>query len=261
MKRRNLSSFLCIFLLITFFSGCRNKITTVSPEEPANVFSCSFQGIKRRFSVFLPEEKPEGFILMLHGYGESISSFRNKTFMDKYALPAGYAVCYVSSGNEPGWNYGIPSSRKNDEKFLPALADYLKEIYGNSRSKTFLCGFSNGAFMTGTMAIKFPRNFDGYICVEGLPTLAAWNKRKAGANFMVVYGTKDDLIPFRSAEKNVQYNFPFIEDLISHFENSGAIFEAVEIPNGRHQWPESRTTGYEIDELILDFCRTCSSGK
>lgn len=261
MIKRNAVLILCIFFSLSFFSGCKGAINNVTPDEQENVFICRFQGIKRRFSVFLPEEKPKGFILMLHGYGESISYFKNKTFIEKYALPEGIGVCYVSSGNEPGWNYGIPSSRKNDEKFLLELSAYLKKKYGSPESKTFLCGFSNGAFMTGTMALKYPHRFEGYICVEGLPTLATWNKLKPGANLMVVYGTKDDLIPFRSAGKNVQYNFPFIEDVISKFEKSGAFFEAVEILNGRHQWPEARTTDYEINEKILSFCKACSSDK
>lgn len=254
------------FSLFFLMVSCNKKITSVEKLKQENTYSVTYEGISRKFSLYLPQTEetdtnPYPLIMMLHGYGNTSQSFRSRTEMEKFALPKGVAVCYVSSGNDPGWNFTGDKSKKNDAAFLKALALYIQKNYNCDPKNTFLCGFSNGAFMTGLMALKYPESFSGFICVSGLPTLKTWEefihdpkRNRKNIPLMLVYGTEDDVIPFRSAGKNVQYNFPFIEDVISHFESSAkSRLNYIQIEKGHHQWPEARTTGFQIDELILDF--------
>lgn len=273
------SSLAIIFFLLSFFCFAKG-ITDIKKEGGENTFSCSYKNTVRKYSLWLPEtETPEGLILMLHGYGETITSFKSRTKMNDYALPSGYAVCYVSSGNEPGWNSGSGVSKKDDYGFLCALNTYLCEAYSILVSGTYLCGFSNGAFMCHYAALQKKTPFAGIIAVSGLAPLNVWEKNKANCklDLFQVYGTKDDLVlSKKNAKENVSRGYPYIEDVTEQWIKVNSLeFEEdfmpgetsflkaytglknkmwiLQVKDYPHQWPASRTTGYELSALIIDF--------
>jgi len=253
----------------------------VEKEAVENTFSCNYKNTVRKYSLYLPENpsSTEGLILMLHGYGESITSFKNKTKMNGAALPRGFAVCYVSSGNEPGWNFGGTRGKKDDYAFLVSLSEYLKKEYEVPENRVFLCGFSNGAFMCHYAALQKKQPFAGIISVSGLAVLEVWNKnlKNCRTDLFQVYGTKDDLVLSKeNAKENISRGYPYIEEVrdawisenslilsesetineISHLEKYAGEKNKMwimKIDNYPHQWPDSRTTGYELSDLIIDF--------
>ena len=157
----------CFTALCAVLSACAKKL----PDTPGiediehireNRYSCTFDGVKHSFIIDLPENcKGSPLVLMLHGYGGSAERFRTDVHFEEKANPMGYTVVYAEGAADPTdrtsskcWNsQELPDSNK-DADFLTALAEYLQEEYFLDRNRTFAVGFSNGAFMTHTLAMR-----------------------------------------------------------------------------------------------------------
>jgi len=135
--------------------------------------------------------------------------------------------------------------------------------------------------MTHYTALQKKSPFGSIIAVAGLAPNSTWNKSRQNynCNILQVYGTKDDLvISNNDAKPNVIRGFPYIEEvqdfwiknykldmnssenfgnnsLLTKYENNSRKVWILKINNYPHQWPSSRTTGYELTDLILDFVR------
>lgn len=275
-----------LFIFFTFWLLASNlifakqtKLQDITVSDQKNVYTCIWDKTQRKFSLFLPEESPKGIFIMLHGAGQTIQGFKSLTKMEQSAVPAGYAVCYVSSGKDGVWNAGSKTSKKDDLGYISALARYFQNTYSLQKENTYLCGFSNGAFMTNFTALQKKSPFGTIIAVAGLAPLNEWNKSRenTNCNLFLIYGTKDDLVLSKDGEKpNVQRAYPYIEDVVdfwithhklnlysqgdfgnntvlSKYENDSKKFWLMEIKNYPHQWPASRTTGFELSDVILDF--------
>lgn len=242
--------------------------------------------------------KDSPLVIMLHGYGQSPEAFASYTGFAKSACPEGYTVVFASSverspspehtGRMPdiSWNSGMGTSRKNDSDFLRSLASFMQEEYGCSRKNVFLCGFSNGAFMEHSLALEKDNWFSAMAVVSGLAPIKTWEKHKKNArcSLLQVYGTKDDVIPLRENKSEVILSFPYVEDvsdwwilnnrlhpevqyaleessLVSVYASheKDCILETVRISGGHHEWPQERTTGYDINKVILDFFALCTA--
>ncbi len=282
MKKSFFSAFVILFFCSFFCFG--KGISFVEKDPSGNTFFCNYKNEKRKFSLWMPEntEIPSGLILMLHGYGESITSFKNKTKMNEAALPEGFAVCYVSSGSEPGWNFGGVKGKKDDYGFISSLIKYLSGNLNLKKEQVYLCGFSNGAFMCHYAALQKNPPFAGIIAVSGLAVLEVWNKnfKNCRTDLFQIYGTKDDLVLSKeNAKENISRGYPYIEEVRDAWisENSLVLSESetlneishlekytgeknkmwiMKIDNYPHQWPDSRTTGYELSKLIMDFLKS-----
>lgn len=275
--------------LCIFFSFCliksnlifakQTKLQDINISDQKNEYFCTWEKTQRKFSLFLPEEDPKGIFIMLHGAGQTIQGFKSLTQMEQSAVPAGYAVCYVSSGNDVVWNAGNKISKKDDLGFICALAHYFQKTYSLQKTNTYLCGFSNGAFMTYYTALQKKSPFGSIIAVAGLAPLEIWTKNRANAdcNLFQVYGSKDELVLSKEKEKpNVQRAYPYIEDvtdfwitynkldfieendlgnnaILSKYEKDTKRLWIMKIKDYPHQWPAARTTGFELSDIIIEF--------
>lgn len=269
------------FCLITsnFIFAKQTKLQNITISDQKNEYFCAWDKTQRKFSLFLPEESPKGIFIMLHGAGQTIQGFKSLTHMEQSAVPAGYAVCYVSSGKDGVWNAGNKTSKTDDFAFICALARFFQDSYSLQKEHTYLCGFSNGAFMTHYTALQKNSPFGSIIAVAGLAPLETWTKKRANAdcNLFQVYGTKDELVLSKEGEKrNVQRAYPYIEDVtdfwinhnklklmkesnfgsnafLSKYEKDTKKFWILKIKDYPHQWPAARTTGFELSDIIVEF--------
>lgn len=280
-----------IFVFALLFCSCvtqSDKKLKVIATEDENVFSCTFDGIKHEFILDLPD-KPEGasLILMLHGYGNNASSFREMVHLEEQAKKRGYAVVYVTGASNPsdatssqGWNSGIGNSSNDDVAFLCSLVAYLEESYGFDTKETYAVGFSNGAFMTYRLAVEASDTFEAIVSVAGKMPKAIWDERSEN-NLISVFqitGEKDDVVP-KVADQSANYSVdPAIESVIAYWvETNGLASETGEtigndsylikycndhmskmvwslrIKDGRHSWPDENIHGFDTNKLILDF--------
>ena len=280
-------------LLLGIVSGCGQK-KAVAPrleditQKSGNCYSCTFDGVKHGFIVDMPDNSDNApLVLMLHGYGSSAEDFRTSVQFEKDANPLGYAVVYVTGAPDPndatsstGWNSTDDPNGNRDTEFLVSLAEYLQEEYSLDKNRTYAVGFSNGAFMTHTLAMDAGDTFSALVSVSGMMQTDIWDKRKSSSSvsFFQITGEKDDVVP-KNSDGTAKYSkAPPIEDVMSYRANSdnAVITENISIGNGSvltkyvnpdtntqvwdllvknggHSWFGKKINGFDTNELILDF--------
>lgn len=267
----------------------KSTLADVMPIDEKGTYSCTYGGDTRKFILCLPEkaEGPIPTIFMLHGSGSSASAFRVDTKMDEAACSRGYAVVYLSAAKNkisrtipPAWNSGIGETGVDDAGFLTALAQYGREAFGFDAQRTYLAGFSNGAFMVHRMASAADGTFAGYASIAGMMPEKAWNARSNPGKicFLQVNGTKDDSVPMHLNGSAQASKDPAIEDVISWYVSEAELTQCTSeelcpgtmidkytdgqtdtavwfalIEDGHHAWLKKEVSGFSANELILDF--------
>lgn len=252
------------------------------------VYETSFDGIKHDFIVCLPENYDNApLVLMLHGYGESAEGFRQKTAFEEEANERGFVVVYVTGApnledktSSNGWNSGIGKSSNKDVEFLRELSIYLCDTYNLDKERIYAVGFSNGAFMTHRLAMEANDVFAGVVSVAGMMPESIWEDKTNDCkiNIFQITGEKDDVVP-KNKDGSAKYsNAPAIEDVIAYYVDSNDLTLSetttigkksvlstytsadssikvwnLDIPDGRHSWPDEKITGINTNKLILDF--------
>lgn len=250
-----------------------------------------YDGVNHDIILDLPENV-EGapFVIMLHGYGESASTFRQKTAFEQEANSLGYAVVYVTGAPSPedstssaGWNSGIGISSNRDVEFLCALANDLCEKYLLNRDRVYAIGFSNGAFMTHRLVLEADDTFAAVVSVAGMMPENMWTIKpgKCEAGILQITGEKDDVVPKNSDGSAKFAKAPAIEEVMAYYieKNKVSLSDTVSIgkkstlekytspdsnkqvwnifiPDGRHSWPEESIVGFSTNQIILEFLET-----
>ena len=220
---------------------------------------------------------------MLHGYGNSASSFRSTTGFEKLATSQGYTVVWVNGSKVrtslPEWNSGIGHNNNDDVGFLVSVVEYFQKNYNTSKEKVFAIGFSNGAFMTHRLALEANDVFAGVVSVAGKMPKYVWENKteKCNINVFQITGEKDNVIPKKIDNSAANAIDPAIEDVIEYYvqANGLEIKEEVKIGNstlekyksnssdkkifhllvdeGNHSWPTEQINGIDANKLILEF--------
>ncbi len=124
-----------------------------SPSEPT-VQTCTVDGLKRTYRLYLPEQLPNDapLVFVLHGYGGNFNLDQHG--LNEAADRHGFAVCYPQGEKDgrgkPCWNVGYPFQADmtiDDVSFLCKLADQLQKKHRLSKKNTFCTGMSNGGEM------------------------------------------------------------------------------------------------------------------
>ena len=139
-------------------------------------------GLTREYTLYLPAGLTDNapLVFVLHGYTQTESdaiSFR----MNDVADANGFAVCYPKgtsddSGNSH-WNSRFTISDTDDIGFLSELAVFLQTEHSLNPSKTYSCGFSNGGFMSYTLACEASDVFRAIASVGGTMSGYTWETR------------------------------------------------------------------------------------
>ena len=293
--KKILTILLSLVIALSLLSGCAKEEKN-SPtlddvtETKEGYYECSFDGVDRGFYIYLPE-KTEGapLVLMLHGAGDSAEVFRNNTHFEEDACARGYAVAYVNGAANPYeasgriWNSGIAADGNNDVDFLRAISAYLQETYSLDADRTFVIGFSAGAFMTQRLAMEASDTFAAVVSVAGKLPASIWDSRNEtnDVGIMQISGSKDDVVPKNSDGTAAGMPDPAIEDVMEYWAESNglSLYETADIgksstimkygssdtdnevwsvvvDGGRHSWPSESLYGINTNELILEFLDT-----
>ncbi len=256
-----------------------------------NIYTCSYDGIDHDFILEFPKDTQNApLLVMLHGYGGSASGFRTDIGIENIANEKGYAVVYVTGApnakdatSANGWNSGIGDSDNKDAEFLVSLVQYLENEYGLDKEKTYVAGFSNGAFMVHRLALQTGDTFEAFISVAGMMPESMWEARPISdisVSFLQVTGQKDDVVPKNSDGSADHSKAPAIESVIEYYVEMDGLDKVEEeeigkkskltkyssssspegkkvwdvfIPDGRHSWPNTDITGIDMNQLIIDF--------
>ncbi len=290
MKKKAVSLFIILILLLSCFCGC-NKKATVKPLTDVTdigngMFTCAYDGTERKFLLFIPSGLKEGapVTFMLHGYSGSPETFSESTGMNETAEDYGFAVVYPAGLRDPedstggnGWNSGLKSTGNDDAGFIVALANYLTETYGFAKDKVFAAGFSNGAFMMYRLANRAPDTFRAVASVSGMMSGGAWEERnkKTRIGILQINGTDDDVVPNKDGVYGdaptiggvLEYwsdanGLKFLDeeklsDKVTQFtywsDKSNVTVRHIIIEGGKHSWPEKKYSDIDANEAILEY--------
>ncbi len=261
--------------------------TSASEPDDSGYYQCDYNGIERKYMLYVPEGTGENapLLFMLHGYAGSAKGFMENTGMNNLADQYGFAVVYPQGIRDPAnttggacWNSGLTDSGNDDVGYLTALAQYLQQTYGFSPSATFAAGFSNGAFMMYKLAVEAPDTFRAVASVSGMMSGGAWEQRPetASIGILQISGTNDSVVPID--KDGVYGDAPAIGGVIDYWKNANGLDESeevklsdkatayrysstnsdnlvwyVEIEEGDHSWPQQSTAGFNANDVILEF--------
>lgn len=181
---------------------------------------------EREYYLYIPEGLPENapLVFVLHGYygsGISISSYCG---MNEVADAEGFAVCYPHGLLDvigiPHWNASFVNySTVNDLGFLSELALFLQDAHGFSAECTYSCGYSNGGYMSYSLACEHPEIFKAIGSVGG--TMSNYDYENCTIpNVPVIHlhGTNDEEVSYTATEPqpgNPWVGTPGVEDIVA----------------------------------------------
>mgnify|MGYP006269124603 CR=1 FL=1 len=200
-----------LFLLLPF--GC------FSPQllAQSNHFdSLTHQNVQRQYAVHLPPGYTGTvnlpLVITLHGGSGTYVNVQGFTQMNQVsnqngfivAYPQGYGVAPPGFAWADGRGTSADQAEVDDVGFMARLIDTLAAQYAIDTQRVYVCGFSNGGFMTQRLACERP---DLFAAVGGLgcsmdTSLYASCAPGQAVPMMYVAGTADPFVPFEGGVMN-----------------------------------------------------------
>lgn len=245
-------------------------------------------GISRNFYYYTPsnwngtDELP--LLIVLHGLTQTASGIMAITDFNVIAEDNNFIVCYPDGINN-AWNanMNISVSQADDLGFIEQLATHFQTGFNTNPLRQYLCGFSNGGFMSHKMACESSMCFAGMATVSGgMSDTVYQNCNPSYApNILHIHGTLDPVVPFGgSITTGVS-----VDDMLAFWQNNlgcdlTPTFSAMPNPNildlsyperyiysncspgqldlitivgGGHQWPGITTFIGGVGTINMDF--------
>jgi polyhydroxybutyrate depolymerase len=178
--------------------------------------SLQHQGRLRRYSLNVPPgysaNTPAPLVLTLHGGGGSIQSVQPFTQMNRvsndFGFLAAYPEGYTENNNGHVWADGRGTQADadgiDDVGFIDKLIDSLKAAYNIDTTRIYVCGFSNGGFMTQRLACELTNTWaaaGGLGCSMDI-NLYDTCSPASPLPMLYVLGTADPFVPFEGGTMN-----------------------------------------------------------
>ncbi len=160
---------------------------------------------ERTFLVSGSAGQPRPTVIALHGGGGQAPGMVRLTDLARRGAQAGFTTVFPN-GLHRGWNdgrTGVGLARRaevDDASFLVELIDRLSRRGVTDPRAVFVCGISNGAFMSDHLARVAPDRVAGIGLVAGTSGVGAPTNSPASPGPMPVMmfsGDADPLIPYR----------------------------------------------------------------
>jgi len=171
----------------------------------------TFQNQERVFTLHIPSSyngsTATPLVLFLHGGGGNSQSAQNFTNFNTISDQEGFLVAYPQGGFTAGPNsfvwadgrgLGADTQGIDDVGFINALVDQLIQDYNVNPAKVYLCGFSNGSFLTQKIAFENNTRFAAMGTLGGTMHQGFFDTGNPGRAIpmMYVFGTADPLVPY-----------------------------------------------------------------
>jgi polyhydroxybutyrate depolymerase len=192
-----------------------NYVQGANTDDGSCLFPITFmtsEDVERSYFLYTPENLPEDapLVFMLHGYYGTAANFSAYTGMNEVADYEGFAVCYPQGLEDINfithWNANLTSiSDVNDVLFLSELALSLQEEHGFSTDCTYSTGYSNGGYMSYTLACEHPEIFRGIGSVGGTMSGPDWLECSGEGSLVPVvhlHGTSDNDVSYYATSQN-----------------------------------------------------------
>ena len=193
--------------------------------------SIKVDDLDRQYLLYIPKsyskDKKMPLLIALHGRFETGETMMKGSGFNGIADKEGFIVAYPY-GYRRSWADGrdaVPADKDNidDVKFITTLMDYLIKQFSIAKEKVFISGYSNGAVMANTLAVKITDRLAGVASVEGDMTYFDISSFPLSKHIpiMFVNGTADKIIKIDGGSGGIlkNYSFPSIERVLNVWKN------------------------------------------
>jgi polyhydroxybutyrate depolymerase len=181
------------------------SLPAASQAKPAERYQAKLTsgGVERDYIVRVPAGAgPKPLVVVLHGYTGSGSLAEIYTRMGPQAERRGYIGVYPDGLGDPkGWNVGfmdLSGRGQDDAKFVMQLVDAVSAKTSVDPKRIYICGHSNGAFLTHVVAAKYGNRIAAAAAVAGTIGLRRPQipSPKAPVPMLIIHGMKDPTVGF-----------------------------------------------------------------
>jgi len=244
-------------------------------------------GSMRVFHFYIPtnlqpnESLP--LLIALHGLTQTGSGLMDITQFNAIAETERFIVCYPS-GLQNAWNanMNVTVSTADDLGFIEQLVDYFELNYHSNPSRRYLCGMSNGGFMSHKMVCESSYCFAAIASVTGVMSDTTFNQCNPlhPTPVLQIHGTADPVVLYNGGPSTgpsvpamlTKYQQlygcdptpvitpmpnPNLTDLsypeLHTYTNGTVDLKHIKIYGGGHQWPGIATVVGGAGNINMDF--------
>lgn len=194
------------FIIIVFFFLSCQKSQIIDSENYWNIYEDTIiiDNIKRDFLIYKPttfvNNRSYPLLLVLHGGGGSSKKMFIKTAkFSEYAKQEGVILVYPNGINNH-WNDGrnsINNPGSDDIKYIKTIIDTVSDKYSIDRDEIFVCGHSNGGFMSARIGIELQNIVRSIAGVSSTldSALCSTFTLNSNVNALFIHGSRDNIIP------------------------------------------------------------------
>ncbi|MEO1654144.1 MAG: T9SS type A sorting domain-containing protein [Bacteroidota bacterium] len=173
--------------------------------------SLLFQNRQRQYIVHLPpaynDQEPLALVIVLHGGSGNLNSVQNFTNMNPVSNANRFLVLYPQGFGPSGmggftWADGRGTSADklgiDDVGFINHLLDQVIQDFAVDESRIYLCGFSNGGFLTQKIACQMNERLAAIASLgssQGVDQILSCNPERPLPT-LILTGTADPLVPY-----------------------------------------------------------------
>ena len=244
-------------------------------------------GTLRVFHFYIPSNLQPNesvpLLIALHGLTQTGSGLMDITQFNTIAESERFIVCYPS-GLQNAWNanMNVTVSTADDKGFIENLVDYFETNYNTNPSRRYLCGMSNGGFMSHKMVCESTYCFAAIASVTGVMSDTTYNLCNPlfATPILQIHGTADPVVLYNGGPSTgpsvpdmlMKYQQfygcdpnpiitpmpnPNLTDLsypeLHSYVNGSADLKHVKIYGGGHQWPGIATVVGGAGNINMDF--------
>lgn len=266
-----------MLLMLSLFTAC---------DRPDNLSSLEHDGETRQYLLYTPantsgETMP--LLLNLHGFDGTANEYMEWADMRELADANKFLLVYPQGADlkrSTHWNSSLPSednkSSTDDFGFLNALVDHLVANNNADVDRVYVGGYSNGGFMTYSLACYHSDKYAAIFAVSSTMT-NSFEGDCAPTRPMPVFsanGSEDGVVPYSGNEyyqsqvdimsywknhNNISAEAEVI-DITSSIQrtrysggDNGSAVEHYRLEGGDHVWFSDDFGGSDLNTLVWNF--------
>ena len=206
MKKLKSVLWICIFLVVSSFTGClddiigKEEINNINRNTGLNKYCIDFDDKERCWLLLVPENidysKESPLVIDMHGIGGNMYLQHNLTRFANVSEEYGVYVVYPQGHNNE-WNMGddICCGDDDDFGFILEMIEIIKQKYTVDESRIYSTGWSNGCGMTQRLAAQASEIFAAAAC-SSMYFMDDPTADYSPIPFMEIHGLVDELVHY-----------------------------------------------------------------